>query len=200
MYCKNKLLTYGLPGSSFFDALIFNKVKDVTGGHIFWSMYGGSGLSEETQRFICAAICPVASGYGLTETSAYIPIPSFVMVSMGALSNPAAWDYGYTGPLEICIEAKLVDVPDLGYYSSNKPPQGELLLRGPTITSGYLERDEETAAIFDENGWYKTGDIAEVDERGYFKIIDRVKNLVKTLNGEYIAIEKVPLLLAGVTK
>jgi len=112
---------------------------------------------------------------------------------MGALSNPKTWRYGYTGPVETCIEAKLVDVPELGYFVNNKPPQGELLLRGPTITSGYLNREEETAALFDDNGWMKTGDICQFDEQGNFKIIDRVKNLVKTLNGEYIAIEKVHL-------
>ena len=78
MSLKDKMLTYGIPGSSFFDILILNKVKEVTGGHIFWSMYGGSGLSEETQRFICAAICPVASGYGLTETGAYLPPESCI--------------------------------------------------------------------------------------------------------------------------
>ena len=66
-------MTYGIPGTSIVDAIILNKVKDVTGGQIFWSMYGGSGLSEETQRFICRTICPVASGYGLTESSAYVP-------------------------------------------------------------------------------------------------------------------------------
>jgi len=70
MYLKDKMLSYGIPGTWFLDTLILNKVKEVTGGQLFYSMYGGSGLSEETQRFICAAICPVASGYGLTETSA----------------------------------------------------------------------------------------------------------------------------------
>jgi long-chain acyl-CoA synthetase len=67
---KNKMMSAGIPGTSFFDHLIFNKVKEVVGGKLFWSMYGGSGLSEETQRFIATAICPVASGYGLTETTA----------------------------------------------------------------------------------------------------------------------------------
>lgn len=110
---------------------------------------------------------------------------------MGALSNPATWQYGYTGGMETCVEAKLLDVPDLGYFTGNKPSQGEVLLRGPSITSGYLNRDEETAALFDADGWLKTGDIGQFDERGCLKIIDRVKNLVKTLNGEYIAIEKV---------
>ncbi len=110
---------------------------------------------------------------------------------MGALSNPESWNYGYTGALETCVEAKLVDVPELGYFVNNDPPQGELWLRGPSITSGYLDREEETAALFDEHGWLKTGDIGQFDKRGLLKIIDRVKNLVKTLNGEYIAIEKV---------
>jgi len=76
MYLKDTMMTYGIPGSSLLDTIIFNKVKEVTGGHIFWSMYGGSGLSEETQRFICSAICPVASGYGLTETCAFVPFPN----------------------------------------------------------------------------------------------------------------------------
>ena len=178
---KDKMMRYGIPGTFILDAIVLNKVKDATGGHIAWSMYGGSALSEETQRFICAAICPIASGYGLTETSA-----------MGALSTPAVWSYGYTGALETCVEAKLVDVPDLGYFTTNEPPQGEVWLRGPSITSGYLDREDETKALFGEGGWLKTGDIGQFGKRGELKIIDRVKNLVKTLNGEYIAIEKVP--------
>jgi long-chain acyl-CoA synthetase len=110
---------------------------------------------------------------------------------MAAISTPGAWDWGATGPLVSCIEAKLVDVPELGYFVTNKPPQGEVLLRGPSITSGYLNREEETAELLDENGWMKTGDIGEFDKRGLLRIFDRKKNLVKTLNGEYIAIEKV---------
>jgi len=111
---------------------------------------------------------------------------------MGALSTPAVWQFGYTGALETCVEAKLVDVPDLGYFVTNDPPQGEVWLRGPSITSGYLDREDETKALLDENGWLKTGDIGQFDKIGQLKIIDRLKNLVKTLNGEYIAIEKVP--------
>jgi len=199
---KERMMKYGIPGTSILDAIVLNKVKEATGGHIVWSMYGGSALSEETQRFICAAICPIASGYGLTETSAYrsyphlyFPFRLLIVFSMGALSTPSVWQFGYTGALETCVEAKLVDVPDLGYFVTNDPPQGEVWLRGPCITSGYLDRDDETKALLDQNGWLKTGDIGQFDKIGQLKIIDRVKNLVKTLNGEYIAIEKVPPLL-----
>ncbi len=57
--------------------------------------------------------------------------------------------------------------------------------------AGYYESVEETAAAMDPEGWFKTGDIGEWDDNGHLKIIDRKKNLVKTLNGEYIALEKV---------
>jgi long-chain acyl-CoA synthetase len=191
VWIKDKMISYGIPGTSLFDALVFNKVKEVTGGHIFWSIYGGSGLSEGTQRFVCASICPMASGYGLTETCAYILPRAQLIVRMGCISSPGSWAYAAVGPVVTSIEAKLVDVPELGYFTSNTPPRGEVWLRGPSITSGYLNRDQETEQLFDKDGWLKTGDIGEFDNQGMLKLIDRVKNLVKTLNGEYIAIEKV---------
>jgi long-chain acyl-CoA synthetase len=89
------------------------------------------------------------------------------------------------------IEAKLVDFADAGYFATNKPnPQGEIWLRGPTVLKGYYENDKETAEALTADGWFKTGDIGEWDRNGHLKIIDRKKNLVKTLNGEYIALEK----------
>ena len=110
---------------------------------------------------------------------------------MAAISTPDFWQTGAVGPLESCIEAKLVDVPELGYFTNNNPPQGEIWLRGPSVTSGYLNRDQETAELLDKDGWLKTGDIGEINKHGMLKVFDRVKNLVKTLNGEYIALEKV---------
>jgi hypothetical protein len=88
------------------------------------------------------------------------------------------------------VEVKLVDCPELNYLTSTDPPQGEVFIRGGAVTEGYLNNVEENAKAF-ENGWFKTGDIGEFDRDGRLKIIDRRKNLVKTLNGEYIALEKV---------
>jgi hypothetical protein len=110
---------------------------------------------------------------------------------MGAISTPASWVPGTVGALEACVECKLIDAPDLGYFTSTIPPQGQILLRGPCVTSGYLNREKETEELFDKDGWLRTGDIGEFDSYGRLRIIDRVKNLVKTLNGEYIALEKV---------
>lgn len=112
---------------------------------------------------------------------------------MGALCDPKAWTVDALGGIPACIEVKLVDFPDAGYFAANTPrPQGEIWIRGPSITEGYYQNEEETKAAF-EGGWFMTGDIGEWDANGHLKIIDRKKNLVKTLNGEYIALEKVRL-------
>jgi long-chain acyl-CoA synthetase len=88
------------------------------------------------------------------------------------------------------VEVKLVDCPESDYFSAANPPWGEVLIRGGAVTEGYLNITEENAKA-SEDGWFKTGDIGEFDKDGRLKIIDRRKNLVKTLNGEYIALEKV---------
>jgi long-chain acyl-CoA synthetase len=142
-------------------------------------MNGGGPIAKETQRFISLAITPMISGYGLTETTA-----------MGALMDPLAWTDSALGEPPACIEIKLVDFADAGYFSTNTPPQGEIWIRGGGVTAGYLDLEEETKEAFTEDGWFKTGDVGEWDPKGNLKIIDRKKNLVKTLTGEYIALEK----------
>ena len=118
-------------------------------------------------------------GYGLTETTA-----------MGTLMDPWEWSAESIGAMPGSIEIKLVDFPDAGYYATNKPnPQGEIWIRGPSVLEEYYQNPKETEEnLYD--GWFKTGDIGEFDSEGHLKIIDRKKNLIKTLNGEYIALEK----------
>jgi long-chain acyl-CoA synthetase len=110
---------------------------------------------------------------------------------MGALNDPMAWTDVALGEIPGSIEIKLVDFPDAGYYSTNKPPQGEIWIRGGSVSEGYLDLPKENEESFTSDGWFKTGDIGEFDNKGHLRIIDRKKNLVKTLNGEYIALEKV---------
>merc|ERR1712137_716521 len=152
---KGFLLGSGLPGSGILDAIVFNKVKEATGGRLRICMNGGGPIAKETQRFISIAITPMISGYGLTETCA-----------MGALMDPLAWNEHALGEMPGCVEMKLVDFADAGYFSTNNPPQGEIWIRGGGVVDGYLDMPEETKEAFTDDG------------------------LVKTLAGEYIALEK----------
>lgn len=166
--------------TSVVDSVVFSKVKEATGGRLRICLNGGGPIAKDTQRFISMAIAPLISGYGLTETTA-----------MGALTDPLAWTDEALGGIPASIEIKLVDFEDAGYFSTNSPPQGEIWIRGGGVTQGYLDNEKENKEAFTDDGWFKTGDIGEFDKLGQLKIIDRKKNLVKTLNGEYIALEKV---------
>ncbi|KAL8672557.1 MAG: hypothetical protein Q9168_002993 [Polycauliona sp. 1 TL-2023] len=179
MSLKSALLSAGLPGAGILDSLVFSKVREATGGQLRITMNGGGPVARDTQRFLSMCITPMINGYGLTETCA-----------MGAICDPASWTDQAIGEVPGSIEIKLVDVPDLGYLSNHTPlPQGEIWIRGPAITEGYLDLEQENNESF-HDGWFKTGDIGEFDEDGRLRVIDRKKNMVKTLNGEYIALEK----------
>ncbi|CUS09527.1 unnamed protein product [Tuber aestivum] len=177
MSLKGMLLRSGLPGSGIVD-IIFKKVRAATGGRLKVCMSGGGPIAKETQHFVSMTICPMVIGYGLTETSA-----------IGCLMDPSEWNINSLGTIPACAEIKLVDYPEAGYFTHNDPEQGEVWIRGDSVASSYFMNDAETVAAF-EDGWFKTGDIGEWDSNGHLKLIDRKKNLIKTLNGEYIALEK----------
>lgn len=179
MALKQTLLGVGLPGAGVLDSVVFKKLKDATGGRLRIAFNGGGPVSVDTLKFISYAITPMIQGYGLTETCA-----------MGALQDPLQWNPLTLGGIPGSVEVKLVDFADAGYYSTNTPPQGEIWIRGDPVTEGYWDNDKETQEAITDDGWFKTGDIGEFDKNGHIKIIDRKKNLVKTLNGEYIALEK----------
>jgi long-chain acyl-CoA synthetase len=78
------------------------------------------------------------------------------------------------------------------YLVTDSPnPRGELLLRGPTLFREYFRNEEETKKAMTEDGWFRTGDIAEIDSLGRFKIVDRRKNVLKLAQGEYISPERI---------
>jgi long-chain acyl-CoA synthetase len=164
-----------LPGSIF--DVVFKKIKLATGGHLRLVMNGGSAISKDGQVFISTLIAPMLIGYGLTETCANC-----------TLMTVADFSYDSVGALTGAMTAKLVDVPDAGYFAKNN--QGEILLKAKCITRGYYKNEAETKEAFTEDGWFRTGDIGQWTANGDLQIIDRKKNLVKTLNGEYIALEK----------
>lgn len=176
---KKFLGDFGLP-TGLLDKVVFNNVKKQLGGRLRYCLSGGAPVSAETQEFLSLAVCPILQGYGMTESC-----------GMCAIMAPEQWAICEVGSPVPCVEVKLIDQPELGYLSSNKPrPQGEVWIRGPSITAGYYKQDDITKETLTEDGWLKTGDVGEWTERGTLSIIDRVKNLVKLSNGEYIALEK----------
>ncbi|CAJ0823414.1 9592_t:CDS:2 [Entrophospora sp. SA101] len=177
---KSWLMEKGLPTKPF-DTLIFNKIKEQTGGRLRLALSGSAPISKETQEFLCVTLCPILQGYGMTEACGMA----------GTILTPEQFTYGSVGAPVPCTEIKLVDVPDAGYKSTNTPnPQGEIWLRGPTVTPGYYKNEKVTKETFTEDGWLQTGDIGEWKPNGCLSIIDRKKNLVKLAHGEYIALER----------
>lgn len=172
---KKTLNNYHLPGGIF--DVVFKKIKQATGGHLRVVLNGGSPISQAGQVFISTLIAPMLVGYGLTETCANTTIV-----------EKDHFAYGTVGTLLGSLTGKLVDVAEAGYYAKNN--QGELWLKGECILKEYYKNPKETQEAITDDGWFKTGDIGEWNADGSLKIIDRKKNLVKTLNGEYIALEK----------
>jgi long-chain acyl-CoA synthetase len=166
--------------SWFWRTLVLHKLQALLGGNVRIIVSGAAPLSSRVKTFLRAVFCcPVLEGYGLTETA-------------GAGATSLIIDrvsVGHVGPPVPCIEARLVDVPEMQYLSRNN--QGEICFRGPSIFVGYYKNPEETSKVLMPDGWFHTGDIGEWRAEGTLAIIDRKKHIFKLSQGEYIAVEKV---------
>ena len=143
--------------------LVFAKLHARLGGRIRMLVAGAAAISVPLGEFFAAAGLPISEGYGLTETSAGV----FV-------NRPGAVRIGTCGTALGDVECRI-------------DSDGEILLRGAPVMRGYHNLPEETAAVFTEDGFFRTGDIGELSADGYLKITDRKKDLVKTSGGKYIA-------------
>lgn len=143
--------------------LVFSKLQARLGGRMRVMVSGAAPLSREIAEFFAAAGLPISEGYGLTETSA----GNFV-------NRPGRLRIGTCGTALGDLECRL-------------DTDGEILVRGAPVMRGYHNLPEETAAAFTQDGFFRTGDIGELDSDGYLKITDRKKDLVKTSGGKYIA-------------
>lgn len=178
---KKTLLNFGCSHtvSGFLtDDTIFKKLKVLLGGRVRFIVSGGAPLAPHVEDFCTVCLAPVLQGYGLTESCA----ASFIMLPDPRMAHTV-------GPPLMTTEFRFESVPDLEYDATASPPQGEILLRSPMLFSGYYKDDEKTKEAMDEDGWFHTGDIGTITEHGCLKIIDRVKNMFKLSQGEYIAVE-----------
>ena len=130
---------------------------------------GAAPLGEEIARQLSSKLgCPVVQGYGMTEAS---PV-THLSPTRNAPSKP-----GSIGKVVPNTEVRVVDVVTGAALGIRQ--EGELLIRGPQIMKGYLNRPQDTADSIDRDGWYRTGDVGYVDEQGWFFIVDRTKELIK---------------------
>ncbi|PWA01864.1 hypothetical protein BB558_002007 [Smittium angustum] len=179
---KMKNLRKGVARHFIFDRVVFKSVSDQLGGKVSLIVSSAAPASGETLGFIrCCFPGKVHEAYGLTETSAPCTLTLESDIS-GATVGP---------PISSSM-VKLVDVPEMGYFCTDKPyPRGELCAFGPGVFKGYYKQPENTRDAIDSEGWFHTGDIASFDNYGRVIIIDRKKNVFKLSQGEFVAPEKV---------
>ena len=185
---------YGKLTHAFFDPIFFNKIKNLFGGKITWMLSGGAALQRDILQGLKVMVCcPIVQGYGQTENAG--------SALLNSVYDTAA---GTTGGVQNTTELKLVDLPEFNYLSTDinpntgiPEPRGEICFRGDTVFKGYFKNISETKKIIDKDGWFHSGDVGIIltNNGNSIKIIDRAKSLFKLSQGEYVAPDKVQIIL-----
>ena len=145
------------------DKLVFSKWREGLGGNIITLVSGSAALSKRLNTMFHAAGIPILEGYGLTETSPVIAVNSFEHTKIGSVGRPIK-----------NIDVKIQE-------------DGEITVKGPTVTQGYYKDEKQTKEAFTEDGYFKTGDIGILDKDNFLFITDRKKEMFKTSGGKYVA-------------
>jgi long-chain acyl-CoA synthetase len=142
--------------------LVFSKWREALGGRVKYAVLGGAATRAELVNIFGAAGVNLLQGYGLTETS---PVVTF--------NRPGKNRPGSSGTALAGVEVKISE-------------QGEILTRGPHIMKGYYKNPQATQEVMTGDGWFRTGDLGELDKDGFLKITGRIKNLFKLSTGKYV--------------
>ncbi len=152
-------------GFALADKIVLSKIRGALGGRIRFCVSGGAPLPLFVNEFFQSIGIWVLEGYGLTETSPVIAVNG---------AAPGKTRLGTVGQAIDKVEVKVAE-------------DGELCVKGPSVMKGYWNLPDKTAEVFDADGFFKTGDIAEVDDEGFIRITDRKKDLIVTAGGKNVA-------------
>jgi fatty acid CoA ligase FadD9 len=153
--------------------------RDILGGRYLSAMTGSATTSPEVYSWAESLLdVRLMEGYGSTEAG-------LILVD-GQIRRPPVIDY------------KLVDVPDLGYFATDRPyPRGELWIKSTALVPGYYKRPEVTAELFDSEGWYHTGDVMAEIAPDHLTYVDRRNNVLKLSQGEFVTVSKLEAAYGG---
>jgi long-chain acyl-CoA synthetase len=146
-----------------FERLVYGKLRHALGGGMRLAFSGGGPLGERLTHFFDGIGVCIFEGYGLTETSPTLTI-----------NRPGAWRPGTVGRPLAGTTIRIAD-------------DGEVLAKGPQVFAGYWRNPAATAGVIDDEGWFHTGDIGELDDDGYLRITGRKKELIVTAAGKNVA-------------
>lgn len=191
-FCNN--LGFDTP---LFKKLVFKKFAKAVGGNLKIAVSGGGALNSEVQVFIRTCFgCPIFQGYGLTETNAGLSLQAIDDLRAGIAGVPIP-------TVEVKLESvsEIKDKGGASYLSTDTRDvqgnkvfgRGEILVKGHSVSLGYYRQPEKTKEVFQDDGWFHTGDIGQFMEDGSLRIVDRVKNILKLKGGEYIAVENMEM-------
>jgi long-chain acyl-CoA synthetase len=154
------------------DTIVLKKIRKAFGGRLKFMPCAGAPLSAEITSFFHSIGMPVLIGYGLTETTATVTV-----------FPDSGYEFGTVG----------LSMPEVRVKIG---PDDEIWVQGDTVMKGYYKKPEETAKVM-QDGWLKTGDAGSINESGILTITDRIKDLMKTSGGKYVAPQPVESLLTN---
>jgi long-chain acyl-CoA synthetase len=148
---------------ALFDKLVFSKIRTTLGGAVEAAISGGAPLGARLGHFFRGAGVTIYEGYGLTETTAGATLNITGHLKIGSVGRP--------------IPGTSVRIAD----------DGEVLIKGPIVMKGYWQNDAANSEVFDNDRWFKSGDLGKLDEDGFLSIVGRKKELIVTAGGKNVA-------------